>query len=359
MLSRETLATQKDDLAGRMSPESRKRYSAASTLGLRSLTYAWMKTRASRSGAGVTFDVDSIIGFPSSLAIAKRGIRWSPTRMTVSDLQSDLHLQSIPVTYFDPDGLRHQVNRPIHQVPHYTFGRVIGFEDISLYFLFPKRYRAEQKTSKLRDEDFQLWMDGILLPAIYQSYSSAQVQHYPSSYDHSRYNSTARGVETLSHRVYPVAREQQLVYSLPPEPLAEIWASICSAVQRPGFQQFQDVTILLQAKNLKTITKDVTWEKMTSRFEEYWTSSIEESYVTADFYIDIGKEACPRQNSKAAPCGQAVDEANDGPEEMQSETLLYKRCCLQSASRFRIYLPTRDPRNRSFIRSPCFRTLAA
>jgi hypothetical protein len=46
--------------------------------------------------AGVTFDVDNVVAFPCNLAVAKRGIRWSPTRMTVSDLQSDLHLQSIP-----------------------------------------------------------------------------------------------------------------------------------------------------------------------------------------------------------------------------------------------------------------------
>lgn len=142
-------------------------------------------------------------------------------------------------------------------------------EDISLYFLFPNLYREEQKCSRLRDEDFQLWTDGILFPAIYKCYSSAHVQHYPSSYNHSRYNSTARGVETLAQRVHPVVREQQLVYFLPPEALAEVWANILATVQEPVFQQFQDVTILLQAKNLKVLTKDVTREKMVSRFKGY------------------------------------------------------------------------------------------
>ncbi|KAH7114181.1 hypothetical protein B0J13DRAFT_533689 [Dactylonectria estremocensis] len=248
--------------------------------------------------AGVSFDVDSIIAFPSCLAVAKQGIRWSPTRMTVSDLQSDLHLRSRPVTYFDATGRQHQVHRPVHQTPHYTFGRVVGFEDISLYFLFPDLYREEQKCSRLRDEDFRLWMDGILLPAIYQCYSSAHVQHYPSSYDHSRYNSTARGVERLAQRVHPVAREQQLVYYLPPEALADVWANILATVQEPGFQQFQDVTILLQAKNLKVLTKDITWEKMVSRFQEYWANAIDESHITADLYFDIGKETCPQPASK-------------------------------------------------------------
>ncbi|EEU33734.1 uncharacterized protein NECHADRAFT_56184 [Fusarium vanettenii 77-13-4] len=178
----------------------------------------------------VTFDVDSVLAFPSNLAIAKRGIRWSPTRITVSDLQSNLHLRSVPVTYLDRNRKQHQVHRPMHQIPHYTFGRVIRFKDISLYLLFPNLYREEQTCSKLRDKDFQLWIDSILLPAIYQCYSTAHVQHYPSSYNHSRYNSTARGVETLSRRVHTVAREQQLIYFLPPEALADMWANILATV---------------------------------------------------------------------------------------------------------------------------------
>jgi hypothetical protein len=81
----------------------------------------------------VTFDIDSVVAYLSNLAAAKKGIHWSPTRITVSDLQSDLHLRSIPITFVDTNGKQHQIHRPVHQIPHYTFGRVIGFEDISLY----------------------------------------------------------------------------------------------------------------------------------------------------------------------------------------------------------------------------------
>ncbi|RSL84143.1 hypothetical protein CDV31_016741 [Fusarium ambrosium] len=207
VLSNEAIAHQKDDLAGKMSPESRRQAFCGIDSRAEIPHICLDEDERVSSDAGVTFDVDSVLAFPSNLAVAKRGIRWSPTRMTVSDLQSDLHLRSIPVTYVDGSGKQHQVHRPVHQIPHYTFGRVVGFEDISLYLLFPNLYREEQTCSKLRDEDFRLWMDGILLPAIYQCYSAAHVQHYPSSYDHSRYNATARGVETLSQRVYPVAWE--------------------------------------------------------------------------------------------------------------------------------------------------------
>ncbi|KAH6974708.1 hypothetical protein EDB80DRAFT_768800 [Ilyonectria destructans] len=330
ILGSATIAHQKDDLAGKLDAATRREMFCG--IGSRDEIprICLREDDGVTDNAGVSFDVDSIIAFPSCLAVAKQGIRWSPTRMTVSDLQSDLHLRSRPVTYFDETGSQHQVHRPVHQTPHYTFGRVVGFEDISLYFLFPNLYREEQKCSRLRDEDFRLWMDGILLPAIYKCYSSAHVQHYPSSYDHSRYNSTARGVETLAQRMHPVAREQQLMYYLPPDALADVWANILATVQESGFQQFQDVTILLQAKNLKVLTKDITWEKMVSRFEGYWAKAIDESYITPDLYLDIGKETCPRQASQVVPWSQLAAEAIDDLTDKRAESLLYRRCCLES-----------------------------
>lgn len=43
--------------------------------------------------------------------------------------------------------------------------------------------------------------------AFNQLYNGEHVQHYLSSYDHSRYNATARGVSTDAQRIDPVARE--------------------------------------------------------------------------------------------------------------------------------------------------------
>jgi hypothetical protein len=117
---------------------------------------------------------------------------------------------------------------------------------------------------------------------------------------------------------------------LPPEALADVWANITSTIQGPGFQQFRDVTILLQAKNLKLLTKDVTWEKMMSRFEQYWTSAIDNSHTTADLYFDIGRETCPQQPSEVVTWSQLATGIIDDPPEKRAETLLYWRCCLES-----------------------------
>jgi hypothetical protein len=173
-------------------------------------------------------------------------------------------------------------------------------------------------------------MDGILLPAIYQCYSTAHVQHYPSSYDHSCYNSTARGVEGLSQRMHSVAREQQLLYCLLPEALADVWANIVATVEKPGFHQLEGVTILLQAKYLKVLTKDVTWDEMLTRFEKYWYSTVDESCNTTDLYFDVGKETCPRQASQVVPWSQLAAGIVDDPIEKRAETLLYRQFCLES-----------------------------
>ncbi|KAG7000021.1 hypothetical protein FocnCong_v012501 [Fusarium oxysporum f. sp. conglutinans] len=169
---------------------------------------------------------------------------------------------------------------------------------------------------------------------MHNHYSNSHVQHYPSSYDHSKYNATARGIEMLAQRVHPVAREQQLKYYLPPESLGAVWASIQHAVQEPGFRHFRDITVLLQAKNLKVLTKDITWSQTMARFRNYWTHAIDEEYVTADFYFDVGKETCPQQASRATSIGDegVLNGDIDNLAYTPAGTLLYKRCCLQSYS---------------------------
>jgi hypothetical protein len=271
--------------------------------------------------AEVAFDIDSITGFCHSLGIAKGGIRWHFTQMPVSDLQSGLHLNTRRVSYYDRHGHFHQVNKPVHKIPHYTLGRLIGFEDVSLYLLFPRLFREDQQSSRLLDTDFRTWTDQVLLPAIYGHHNSTQLQHYPSSYDHGKYNSTARGVEGRSRKVDVFSREQQLIHLVPPDALATVWDVIQQTIQQPGLQQFQGVTILLHAKNLKTLIKGTTWDDMMTRLQRYWGEVVNEEYMSADFYFDIGKETCPRQTYL-----RTVDVAESPP----ADVLLWKKCCLNS-----------------------------
>jgi hypothetical protein len=102
-------------------------------------------------------------------------------------------------------------------------------------------------------------------------------------------------------------------------------------VQEAGFQQFRDVTLLLQVKNLKVLTKDTTWERILSRFQKHWAYAVDEAYVTDEFYFNIGKETCPQQASHVASLKEATTAgpATQG-QAAAAETLLYKRCCLEA-----------------------------
>jgi hypothetical protein len=101
VLSNETIAHKKDDFAGKLDPEPSRQVSRGVDFRGEVPYICLDEDERVSDDAGVTFYVDSVVAFPSDLAVAKRGIRLSPTRLTVSDLQSDLHLRLIPVTYVD------------------------------------------------------------------------------------------------------------------------------------------------------------------------------------------------------------------------------------------------------------------
>ncbi|KAJ6103951.1 hypothetical protein N7486_004173 [Penicillium sp. IBT 16267x] len=101
-----------------------------------------------------------------------------------------------------------------------------------------------------------------------------------------------------SQRVDPVAREQLLFYFLRPDALPLVWGSILETVERAGLRQFLDVTILVQGKNLKTLTMANTWAGMMQHFAQHWGNTIDESHLSDYFYVDIGKETCPTGPSR-------------------------------------------------------------
>ncbi|KAM5360767.1 hypothetical protein BFJ70_g17257 [Fusarium oxysporum] len=71
-----------------------------------------------------------------------------------------------------------------------------------------------------------------------------------------------------------------------------------------------------------------------ARFWNYWTHAINEEYVTADFYFDVGKETCPQQASRATSIGDegVLNGDIDNLACTPAGALLYKRCYLQSYS---------------------------
>ena len=86
-----------------------------------------------------------------------------------------------------------------------------------------------------------------------------------------------------------------------------------------------------------------------TRFRGHWTNAIDEGHLTSEFYFDIGKEVCPQQASQIASttiAGNRIgskstpSETND---DRVAETLLWKRCCLDSYTAWIQGGPTGDP----------------
>jgi hypothetical protein len=121
------------------------------------------------------------------------------------------------------------------------------------------------------------------------------VQHYPESYNHAKYNSTARGVEGRSRKVDMTPREQPIMNFVRPDELHAMWQRIQESIEQPGLQQFKGATILLHAKNLKVLIRDRTWKKMIDRLQRYWSTVVDGSYMTSSFFFDVAKETCPFQ----------------------------------------------------------------
>ncbi|RYP63086.1 hypothetical protein DL769_007073 [Monosporascus sp. CRB-8-3] len=88
----------------------------------------------------VSYDVDSICGFASSLAVARQGIRWFPAMNTAMNITANIHL-GIPVPPPPGDADRRWQPAPLHLIPHYAFGQVGGWDSMLFFIVFPRLYK--------------------------------------------------------------------------------------------------------------------------------------------------------------------------------------------------------------------------
>ena len=81
------------------------------------------------------FDVDSFLGFGSSLAVARHGLTVDLFPRFHRNISNDLHVY----TTVYPDLNWPEKTRPVklHHVPHYYLGRVLGGDEIAIYLFFP------------------------------------------------------------------------------------------------------------------------------------------------------------------------------------------------------------------------------
>ena len=130
-----------------------------------------------------------------------------------------------------------------------------------------------------------------------------------------------RRIETASY-----AAQQAVGYHLEPGTLDQIWTDILHTVNTtPSLADFRDAQLFFSAKGtkleFKTYGSQKTLLDVMEFFEATFESVIDTLYVELDrFYVDIGKEVCPRVHLLSQEVPHIDDEA---------QVYLRKRCCLE------------------------------
>ncbi|KFY82934.1 hypothetical protein V500_10247, partial [Pseudogymnoascus sp. VKM F-4518 (FW-2643)] len=281
-----------------------------------------------------TFDVDSVCAFPSSLAVARQGLNWYPIQYQPLNLTGSVHL-GLHVPALNNRGRLVHEWQPLHQIRHLCFGGLIGMGGLLLYLMFPQynyvrnlgagagagANSANRDSTLIRQEDEDMLIDEIVLPALHRVVQSSSIlQYYPASAAAARADSLASSSERYVRVLN--SRQQFITYVIDPEHLDELWHSILARINAsPQFACFRQLTLFLNQKNCKLNYLKPTLARSLGQWRERWATTTNDSFlVREEVYVDVGKQV-------TSPIAQLPSQ---GKEASAGETFLYRRCCQES-----------------------------
>ena len=275
----------------------------------------------------VAFDVDSFLGFASSLAVARQGLWYQPAPQMRQNMTSDVHLEtSVFRGGGDADQPLRSSSALLRDVPRFLLGRVVGAHDITLHVLFPHLVPAQEKFTCLTHQQLSRWLDRIFHPAVYRYCKADYTQHLPASFQQAYANSKAHQIEGRQIETTSYQAQQSIGYHLQREYLAQIWHDVLETInQTPGLGDFREPQLFFSAKGtklqFKTSPSRPTLLDAIENFQTYFERIIDVDFVFLDrFYVDMGKEICPRVSLLASQMGGVDDEP---------QVYVCKRCCLE------------------------------
>ena len=261
----------------------------------------------------VAFDVDSFLGFASSIAVARQGLFYQPAPQVKQNITADNHLETDRFST-NGDGPERSVLTMIRNVPHFLLGTIVGAPNISMHILFPHLPTSREEFTSLTKEQHTRWLDQVFHPAVYAFCGAHYTQHIPSSYQHALANSTAHRIEGRQIETGSYRAQQALGYHLQPEYLHDIWQHILQKLAHtPGLADFREPQLFLSAKGtklqFKTTPSQPTVLDALQNFELYFQQVLDNHFVQHDrFYVDIGKEICPNVSLSPSQHRQIDDE---------------------------------------------------
>ena len=203
------------------------------------------------------YNIDSKLGFASSLAFAREGINLNLYPQYHQNIKTNIHLfWTIDIT--TPRG-RKPKRVALHRIPHINIGRVHGAEDTEVYIFFPEMYNAQKvtnfpgKADDKANELIRVWMDEIFIPSLFEVLSPAQRMKYPKTWLEAKLRARAQYSERSTR--LPIAGEEAYAKSLsntvPKDKLRDFWQSVEQKLQRPEFQIYHSARIFCSSKNNK------------------------------------------------------------------------------------------------------------
>jgi hypothetical protein len=288
----------------------------------------------------VGFDIDSVCCFPTSLAVARLGLRWLPQQYQVKTLKSDVHLQ-LKVRQRDGAGHSRWASQPLNRIRHYSIGEPVGIPGAQMLVFF--RYmdyfnrrssggggsgsnRGDGSMVMLTREDEIVWTDEILLVALSDVMpSSNAAQHYPPSAATIKLEATAESKEAYVKGER--SRERLITYDMPLPLLGPWWDRVCQiTLSDPRYYKFSWPQLFLNAKNMKLCSSRTTLPAAVRAWQENWDATTDPAfYSPSSTWVDLAKQSTSQDS------GFSYTPLRP---EQEPEVYLGRKCCLDSNFRW-------------------------
>ena len=260
--------------------------------------------RSTSVGSTTEYDIDSLMGYATSLAFATKGIKWNSVPPNMLNIQTPLH-------HIRREGNENALE--MWRTNHFCFGSLVNDPDVKVYLAFPHLEKTYGRTNYLTDDHFRRWNDEILYPILRDVLPVSEYQYLPSSWKQAKEEAQAKHQK---HQTEGAAghqpKQQTLTYPIKPCYLDRIWRGILTKVSESGYEDFYGVEVFFDAKNKKMQQKAHSLPSCLNAFDNYLADTIDTTYVDSDdFYIDIAKDISPATQDPAT-------------------TYVWKKCCLTS-----------------------------
>ncbi|KAI9651730.1 MAG: hypothetical protein M1829_002461 [Trizodia sp. TS-e1964] len=285
-------------------------------------------TESKHTPAALVYDIDSFLGFASSLGVAKQGLYLCPKPSVMRNIQTNLHITLNCRRYAnaEEDEQLQTVRQPIKDVPHIYLGHLEGMRQVVMYVLFPNLREADENFQGLKEEELAKWSNLILIPAMHQVMPAHILQHFPASWQLASAGALAKKAEVNKVFSVEAKQEQSIHYLLQEEYLEDLWASIEEIIENsPRLVKFSKPRLFLSAKNTKLLFKSSTrkpaLEACLLKFLNALDQVVNTDYINGDtFFVDVAKETCNQTHGYFS---------KELEEQEEPQVLLWRTCCLK------------------------------